>query len=99
MQAPLYSQLEEDLRTRIGTGEFKPGDLLPSEQEIGRAYQVSRITVRRAIENLCRDLLLVRRHGVGTFVAEAKQVLQSNRFRGRLDDILALDSHLAFTPL
>lgn len=96
---PLYAQLEQDLRARIRTGEFKPGDALPTEEQIGNAYGVSRITVRRAIEALAQDLIVVRRHGVGTFVAAADQVLQSIRMRGYLEDVLALDRHLQFEPV
>lgn len=96
-EGPLYAQLERALRARIESGEFKHGDVLPSEEAVGREYRVSRITVRRAIENLCNELVLERRHGVGTFVSASQNVLQSIRLRGCLDDVLAFDRHLRFS--
>lgn len=96
---PLYRQIEEDLRARIRAGEFAPGVALPTEEQIGQQYGVSRITVRRAIEDMARDLIVVRRHGVGTFVAESDHVLQSIRLRGYLDEVLTLDRHLEFSPV
>lgn len=97
VEGPLYAQLERALRERIEAGEFKPGESLPTEEALGRTYGVSRITVRRALENLCSELLLERRHGVGTFVRGPQTAQQSVRLRGFLDDVLALDRHLRFS--
>jgi GntR family transcriptional regulator len=65
---PLYLQLYETLRAQIGSGELRPGDLVPTEHELMSLYQVSRITVRAALEQLVRDDLIERRRGKGTFV-------------------------------
>lgn len=54
---------------RITTGEFKAGDKLPTEEELCREYDVSRITVRRAVSELTARMLISPRRGVGTVVA------------------------------
>ena len=86
---PLYHQLEENLRARIHAGEFEPGAALPSEERICAEYGVSRITVRRALEALHTQGLIVRRRGVGSFVAESRQNVRSIRLVGSLDEFLA----------
>jgi GntR family transcriptional regulator len=53
-------------------GQFREGDLIPTEREIGEQFQVSRITVRRAIDELVREGYLVTQQGKGTFVARPK---------------------------
>jgi len=70
---PLYAQLEAALRAQIGEGMLRPGDLLPSEAELGQQYGVSRITVRAALQHLEHDGLLERQAGRGTFV-KASQI-------------------------
>lgn len=65
---PLYAQLESILRHQISEGALKPGDLVPSEAELGRQYGISRITVRAALDNLTKAGLLERQAGRGTFV-------------------------------
>ena len=71
-KVPLYFQLEEILRGLITSGEFQPGQLLPSEAELQRLFNVSRITVRQSLGNLERDGLILRRRAKGTRVAEPK---------------------------
>ena len=65
---PLYAQLSELLRQRILRGIFKPGDRLPSAEELAKEFSLARVTVRQAIELLQRDGLVVARQGRGTFV-------------------------------
>lgn len=69
---PLYHQLEQALRSRIGSGSWPPGSMICSERELMQAAGVSRATVRQAIANLIADGLLERMHGRGTFVARPK---------------------------
>lgn len=95
----LYVQVQYDLQRRLSSGEFKAGELLPTEEQLCREYGVSRITLRRAVDGLVADLFVVRRQGVGTFVAGSRDALQSVRLRAYLEDILALDRHLRFTLL
>ncbi|MDR0809290.1 MAG: GntR family transcriptional regulator [Gemmobacter sp.] len=95
----LYLQVQYDLQRRISSGEFKPEEMMPTEEQLCREYGVSRITVRRAVDGLVADLFVRRRQGVGTFVAGPRHALQSVRMRAYLEDILALDRHLRFELL
>jgi GntR family transcriptional regulator len=65
----LYYQLKEKLLKKIQTGEWKNGQKIPPEKELCATYQVSRITVRRALEELVHSGRLIRFQGKGTFVA------------------------------
>lgn len=69
---PIYYQIEEGMKELIAREELKPGDLVPSERELAERYEVSRMTVRQAINNLVNDGYLVRQRGKGTFVASSK---------------------------
>jgi len=66
---PLYAQVKTLLVKRIGAGSWKPGQMLPSEYELAAEYNVSQGTVRKALNALETDRMIVRRQGVGTFVA------------------------------
>lgn len=69
---PLYAQLEEIIRDKIESGEWGPHDLIPSENELGRMYKMSRMTARSVLTLLSREGLIYRVPGKGTFVAEQK---------------------------
>lgn len=69
---PMYRQLEQIVRTEIARGRYRPGDLLPSEQELCTRYDVSRSVVRQALTNLAHDEVVRTERGRGTFVAEPK---------------------------
>lgn len=69
---PIYFQLEELLRMAVENGELIPGQLIPSERELAEKYDISRMTVRQAINNMVNQGLLVREKGKGTFVADKK---------------------------
>jgi GntR family transcriptional regulator len=66
---PLYLQLADRLRQFIRAGHWRPGEAVPGEREMAERADVSRVTVRKAIEDLVKDGLLVQRQGAGTFVA------------------------------
>ncbi|MEW5770826.1 MAG: GntR family transcriptional regulator [Pseudomonadota bacterium] len=66
---PLYEQIKQLVTRGLAQGEWLPGEMIPSEMELARRYQVSQGTVRKAIEDLVKDNMLVRRQGKGTFVA------------------------------
>lgn len=70
--APLYQQIYEDIKGKIEAGSYAEGDRIPSEQELCQTYGTSRITVRRAISDLCTNGYLVKRQGVGTFVSKPR---------------------------
>ena len=65
---PLYQQLQRALRHAIETRLLGPDDALPPERDLATDFGVSRITVRKAIDGLVSEGLLVRRQGSGTFV-------------------------------
>lgn len=66
---PLYLQIKELLIQRVLSGDWKPGEVLPSESKLAAEYQVSQGTVRKAIEEMAADHLVVRHQGKGTFVS------------------------------
>ncbi|MFD1936308.1 MULTISPECIES: GntR family transcriptional regulator [Nonomuraea] len=67
---PLYLQVERSLRQRIDAEEWVPGAQLPTEDELGKAYGVSRVTIRQALARLVDRGVLVREQGRGTFVRD-----------------------------
>ena len=72
MTTPIYLIIENDIKAAINNGSFKSGDLIPSENELKEKYNVSRMTVRQALNNLVNEGLLFRHQGKGTFVSNAK---------------------------
>ena len=66
----LARRLAEDVRSRIMSGEYAPGERLPSEAELVRHYEVSRVTVRTALRTLEAQGLVDVRHGSGSFVSD-----------------------------
>ena len=79
---PLYSQIRELLIGRMLTGDWRPGHMLPSEFKIAEEYGVSQGTVRKAIEDMEVERLVVRRQGKGTFViARSLPTTHFNFFR------------------
>ena len=69
---PLYHQLKESLLERITSKFYAVGDLIPSEFELQEMYKVSRITIRRAIQELVQDGFLSAQQGKGTYVSQPK---------------------------
>lgn len=69
---PLYQQVKEDIKTAIESGKYKTKERIPSEQELSAEYSVSRITIRRAVEELCGEGYLTKMQGRGTFVSSPR---------------------------
>ena len=67
--SPLYQQIKTLILRSLQAGEWKPGDMIPSEFDLAARFRVSQGTVRKAVDELATDNLLVRRQGKGTFVA------------------------------
>ncbi len=67
--SPLCQQIKGLILQRLQAGEWKPGELIPSEIELAARFRVSQGTVRKAVDELAGENLLVRRQGKGTFVA------------------------------
>ena len=65
---PLYKQLSDIIRQSIDSGELKSGDKIPTEIELSNMYNISRITVRKAISDLVQLGVIVKKQGKGTFV-------------------------------
>lgn len=71
-QNPLYQQLMEEIKRKIDCGEFTYGQKIPSETEFMKTFSISRITVRKAIEELVTEGYLSKKQGKGTFVNKPK---------------------------
>lgn len=85
--SPLYRQIKALITDGLRTGEWKPGALIPSEKELAVRFGVSQGTVRKAVDELAAENLLVRRQGRGTFVASHHEARAQFRFlRLRPDD-------------
>jgi len=69
---PKYQRIADDLNTRIGRGEYVPGDRLPSKAELMKQYDVALSTVDAAVRHLQRQGIAETKHGVGTFVLAPK---------------------------
>lgn len=78
--SPLYLQIKGLILQGLQSGEWKPGEPIPSEMELAARFRVSQGTVRKAIDELAAENLLVRRQGRGTFVATHGEPRQQFRF-------------------
>jgi GntR family transcriptional regulator len=76
---PLYRRVEDTVLEEIATGNFKEGDLIPSEIELSKRYGVSQGTVRNAILNLTQRGILYRKQGKGTFVVFQRSSIKRHR--------------------
>jgi len=73
---PLYSQIRQNIEQAIIEGEYKAGERLPSESKLAEMFNVSRMTVRRAIDQLNSRDIVTRVQGSGTFVSQRSEVKQ-----------------------
>lgn len=91
--APRYHQVYVTLRAWVRDGTYPPGSQIPTEPELCEIFGVSRITVRKAIEDLAREGWLLRQQGRGTFVqlsaARSAASLDLNEVRGHVADLAA----------
>ena len=71
---PIYQQLAQTIKEQIAAGIYKPGDAIPPEEELCRLYDISRVTVRKAVTLLVEEGLVIRRQGLGTFVTKSRFV-------------------------
>jgi len=69
---PLFLQVRQKIVSGIESGEWSDGEILPSEMELAVRFGVSQGTVRRGLDSLVADSVLVRRQGAGTFVADTQ---------------------------
>ena len=78
--SPLYRQIRDSIMQSLQSGEWRPGEALPSEFELAARYKVSQGTVRKAIDELAAENYLLRRQGKGTFVATHDEARAQFRF-------------------
>ena len=78
--SPLYRQIKDLLVQALDRGDWKPGEAIPSETELAMRFQVSQGTVRKAVDELAAENLLIRRQGKGTFVSTHHEARVRFRF-------------------
>lgn len=83
---PLYQQIKILILQRLQSGECRPGEAIPSEMELASQFNVSQGTVRKAIDALVTDNLIVRKQGKGTFVATHTEQHVQYRFLKLIPD-------------
>ena len=84
--SPLYQQIKGLILNSLRMGEWKPGEAIPSEMDLAGRFRVSQGTVRKAIDELAADNLVVRRQGKGTFVATHAERQVQYRFLKLMPD-------------
>jgi GntR family transcriptional regulator len=87
---PLYLQLKRFIEQAVSSGQMSAGDALPSERDLAAKMDVSRVTVRKAVQHLVREGVLVQRHGSGTYVAA-----QPNRVEQSLSQLTSFTEDMA----
>jgi GntR family transcriptional regulator len=84
--SPLYQQIKGLILNSLRVGEWKPGETIPSEIDLAARFKVSQGTVRKAIDELAADNLVVRRQGKGTFVSTHAERQVQYRFLKLMPD-------------
>jgi GntR family transcriptional regulator len=87
---PRYYQIVHQLQKFIQENSFGPGEKLPSEKDLQLTFSVSRITARRALEEMERSGLVVKRRGKGTYVAKELEQPKFPKFTGSIDDLFMI---------
>jgi GntR family transcriptional regulator len=90
---PLYARLESALASDIAAGSLPPGSQLPTEDDLIARFEVSRTTVRKAIQNLAARGFVEIRRGKGTFVSQPKITQELTELSGFVEDMQALGRH------
>lgn len=86
---PLYLQLQRVLRTAITDQKVAPDDAIPPERDLALDFDVSRITVRKAVDGLVNEGLLARRRGAGTFVVESRVEKSFSKMSSFSEDMMS----------
>ena len=111
MRNPAYITVYDTIKNWIFSGKYKPGDLLPAEPELISFFSVSRTTVRKAIEMLSHEGMLVTRQGIGTIILDYHTTQSMNTitsftttlrdkgydvtFKAVYSDIINADAHIS----
>ena len=85
--SPLYQQIKTLILRSLQGGEWRPGEAIPSEIDLAARFKVSQGTVRKAVDELAAENLLVRRQGKGTFVATHAEEQVQYRFLRLASDV------------
>jgi GntR family transcriptional regulator len=97
---PMYLQIMEQIRQRVATGEWKPGEQIPSIRAMAIALQISVITVKRAYLELEREGVILTQHGKGSIVAQDPdlgQRLYVEEFEEHLRQVVRIGKLLGMT--
>lgn len=86
---PLYLQLQKVLRDAIADQTVSPDDAIPAERDLALDFDVSRITVRKAVDGLVNEGLLTRRRGAGTFVVGARVEKSFSKLSSFSEDMIS----------
>ena len=87
-RAPMYFRIQQGILLQIQQGMLKPGQQLPTESDLVQQYQVSRITAKRALDELVRQGVAFRQQGRGTFVAQTR-IREISGFGSFTEDMLS----------
>lgn len=87
MKIPLYQKIENDIKEQIDQKKLKAGEIIPSENQLSNMYDVSRMTVRQALNNLVLEGYLYKHKGKGTFVSERKIEKSIHGVRGFTEEM------------
>ena len=88
---PLYRRISDDILITIESRKMQPGEPLPTESEFCATYGVSRITIRKALDELVARHVIERRRGSGTYISSADRITKSVVLSGYIDDVLMLN--------
>ena len=90
----IYKTIAKQLRYRINSDEFAVGDVLPTEKQLMEEYGASRVSVRRAIEELVEAGLVQKRHGSGTYVMQKDVVHFIDSFKSGKESVQAMGKEI-----
>jgi len=94
---PSFQRIKDHILQRIHSGEWKQGDQIPTEAELGRQFKVARMTVNRALRELTAEQSVNRIQGLGTFVAQRKYQSTLVAIRSIADEVRSRGDHHACT--
>ncbi|GAM60931.1 transcriptional regulator [Vibrio ishigakensis] len=89
MNKPRYLQIADTLIERISSGELPAGSMLPTEGELQQEFDVSRVTIRKAMQKLVEKDLLFRQRGSGTYVKAPKAQHNALQLSGFVEEVSA----------
>ena len=96
---PMYLQIKNAITAKINSGEWQPGQLIPSENKLAEELGASRMTINRPLRELTTEGMLKRVHGLGTFVAEPPRHAHLIELRSIAEEIQALGKTHSATVL